>query len=162
MFFSRYVPRSGIARSYCMNFSLSIYIYPLCDLILSPGFSIPFICCQLSRFIASPNFSTKFLAYIQLNISTWISNQHLRPAQDPSLFPPQALLALPPPSWAISAVLCVLSRFRVFATLCTVGIFLARILEWVAMPSNRGSIFQTHGSKLCLSSSFIGRQVLYH
>ena len=90
-----------------------------------------------------------------ISLSGYLTNisDPIRPAQDPCLFPPQALLGLPPPSWAIiSAVLCVLNRFRVFATLWAVGIFLARILEWVAMLSNRASIFQTQGSKLCLSS----------
>ena len=37
----------------------------------------------------------------------------------------------------------------------------ARILEWVAMPSSRGS--STHGNQTCISYiSCTGRQVLYH
>ena len=38
----------------------------------------------------------------------------------------------------------------------------ARILEWVAMPSSRGS-FPTQGSNLCLLNiSCIGRQVFFY
>ena len=62
-----------------------------------------------------------------------------------------------------------LSRVHLFATLLTVthqaplsmGILQARILEWIAMPSSRGSSRprdQTHISYV----SCIGRQVLYH
>ena len=61
----------------------------------------------------------------------------------------------------------VLSRFRFFATPCRPpgssvhGILQARILEWVAMPSSRGSSWprdQTSASYI----SCIGRRVLYH
>ena len=61
----------------------------------------------------------------------------------------------------------VLSRFRFFVTPCrppgssVYGILQARILEWVAMPSSRGSSWprdQTSTSYI----SCIGRRVLYH
>ena len=43
------------------------------------------------------------------------------------------------------------------------GIFQARILEWIAMPSLLQRIFPTQGSNpRPLSISFIGRRVLYH
>ena len=41
------------------------------------------------------------------------------------------------------------------------GILQARILEWVAMPSSRGSSLPR--DQTCISyASYIGRQVLYH
>ena len=62
----------------------------------------------------------------------------------------------------------VLSHFscvRLFGTLWTVaqsssvcGILQARILEWVAMPSSRGSSLP--GDRTCISCT--GRQILYH
>ena len=68
---------------------------------------------------------------------------------------------------------CVLSRFsRVKSTLCDPmdfsppgspvhGIFQARILEWVAMPSSRGP--SQAKNRTCVSYvSGIGRRVLYH
>jgi len=39
------------------------------------------------------------------------------------------------------------------------GILQARILEWVAVPSSRGS---TQGLTPCVESTCIGRQILYH
>ena len=61
------------------------------------------------------------------------------------------------------------SRVQLFATLWTVtrlgssvpGILQARILEWVAISSSKGSSWprdQTHISYL----SYTGRQILYH
>ena len=76
---------------------LIFYLHTFPDLILSPGFSIPFICCQLPHFISSPNFSTKFLAYKQLNTSTWyligISNFIFKLDL---IFPPNVLLPVLP------------------------------------------------------------------
>ena len=59
---------------------------------------------------------------------------------------------------------CVLSHVQLFATQWTVAhqapLSMARILEWVAMPSSRGS--SQPRDQTCVSSgSFIGRQVLY-
>ena len=72
-------------------------------------------------------------------------------------------------SFGCSVHVCVLSCFSpvwIFATPWTVGFqaplfFQARILEWVAMPSSRGSSWprdRTHVSY----ASCIGRKVLYH
>ena len=44
---------------------------------------------------------------------------------------------------------------------CVQGILQARILEWIAMPSSRGS-FQPRGQALISYLSCIGRCVLYH
>ena len=41
------------------------------------------------------------------------------------------------------------------------GIFMARILEWVAVPSSRGSSQPRDGTHISYISC-IGRQVLYH
>ena len=41
------------------------------------------------------------------------------------------------------------------------GIFQARILEWVAMPSSRGSS-QPKDQTLCSEVSYLGKQVLYY
>ena len=67
---------------------------------------------------------------------------------------------------------CVLSRFscvQLFGTLWTValtgssvhGIIQARILEWVAMPSSRGSSQPRDLTRISYVSC-IGRQVLFH
>ena len=61
------------------------------------------------------------------------------------------------------------SRVQLFATLWTVawqaplsmGILQARILEWVAMPSSRGSSQPRDGTYVSYVSC-LGRQVLYH
>ena len=62
------------------------------------------------------------------------------------------------------------SHVQLFATLWTVahqapltvhGILQARILEWVAMPSSRGS-FPLRDQTHVLYVSCIGRRVLYH
>ena len=67
------------------------------------------------------------------------------------------------------SICCAFSYVRLFATLWTVahqaplsmGILLARILEWVAMPSSRGS--SQPRDRTCVSKvSCIGRQALYH
>ena len=62
--------------------------------------------------------------------------------------------------------MCMLSHFQLFATPGTVahqaslvhGIFLARILEWVAISSSRGSSWPRDWTHI----SFIGRQILYN
>ena len=41
------------------------------------------------------------------------------------------------------------------------GILQARILEWVAMPSSRGSLRPRDQTRVAYVS-FIGRQILYH
>ena len=61
------------------------------------------------------------------------------------------------------------SRVQLFATPWTVawqaplsmGILQARILEWVAMPSSRGSSQPRDGTYVSYVSC-LGRQVLYH
>ena len=73
--------------------------------------------------------------------------------------------------WPDSGSFCVISCFshvQLFATLWTVahqvllhGILQTRILEWVAMPSSRGSSWPR--DQTCIPKiSCIGRQVLYH
>ena len=74
-----------------------------------------------------------------------------------------------PPVSSLHACLCMLSHVWLFVAPSTIarqaflgnGISQARILEWVAMPSSRGSSWPkdwTHIS--CISC--IGRQILYH
>ena len=66
-------------------------------------------------------------------------------------------------------VLSPFSRVQLFATLWTVahqaplsmGFFQARILEWVAMPSSRGSSQPRDQTRVSYVSR-TGRQVLYH
>ena len=73
--------------------------------------------------------------------------------------------------WVPVRSLCVLSRsshVQLFATMWTSppgssvrGILQARILEWVAMPSSRGSS-QPRDRTCIFYVSYIGRSVLYH
>ena len=63
-----------------------------------------------------------------------------------------------------TCTLCCFSCVQLFATpwspgSSVYGIFLARIPEWVAMPSSR--IFLTHGSNLSLMRLWHCRQILY-
>ena len=83
---------------------------------------------------------------------------------------PSFILTIPQLSTVHVCVLSCFRRVRLFVTLWTVahpqgssvrGILQARILEWVAMPSSRGSsppTDRTHVSDI----SCIGRWVLYH
>ena len=53
-----------------------LFTYILCDLILSPSFSLPFTCGQLHVLLPVQTFPLN--SYIQLNICTWISNSYLK------------------------------------------------------------------------------------
>ena len=95
-------------------------------------------------------------------------------------FVPSLLCSLGHAAWSLwtsVSLLCItciyvlscFSRVRLFVTLQTVshqaplsiGILQARILEWVAMPSSRGS-FRSRGWTCVSYISCTGRQVLYH
>ena len=130
------------------------------------------VCCRLPIFITHPNLTTL------LKIVDWIV-LHERPTGITSF------TCSKPHSWSfchlfISAPLLVLlisdecvpshfSHVRLFATLWNVthqapllmGILQARILEWVAMRSSRGS-FQLRDQTQVSYVSYTGRQILYH